>query len=125
MGKAIAGSRVRRQLWAAPLILLGSAACSEPPPPRHSPAAAEKKGTSQVQDQSQGPAVSGLPFSQGQSFTSLDDYLAFLRKRGAYDVPWYREIRPGVYELVSRRGPGAQPQVYTREELARKFGFER
>ena len=78
-----------------------------------------------MQDQSPSAAVSGLPFSQGRSFTSLDDYLAFLKTRGAYDVPWYREVRPGIYELVSRRGPGAQPQRFTREELARKFGFVR
>lgn len=76
-----------------------------------------------MEDKSQEGAVSGLPFSQGRSFTSLDEYLAFLRKRGAYDVPWYREIQPGVYELVSRRGPGAQPQIFAREELERKFGF--
>ena len=70
------------------------------------------------------PALANLPFSQGRSFASLDEYLAFLETRGAYDVPWYREIRPGVYELVSRRGPGAEPKIYTRDELARKFGFQ-
>ena len=69
--------------------------------------------------------VPDLPFSQGRTFASLDDYLAFLEERGRYDVPWYREIRPGVYELVSRRGPGAEPRLYTREELERRFGFER
>lgn len=68
--------------------------------------------------------VEGLPFSQGRSFSSLDEYLAFLKKRGAYDVPWYREVRPGVYELVSRRGPGAQRQIFTRQQLLEKFGFQ-
>lgn len=77
-----------------------------------------------MEDRSQDRAVEGLPFSQGRSFTSLDEYLAFRRSRGAYDVPWYREIRPGVYELVARLGPGAQPQTFTREELERKFGFD-
>lgn len=72
---------------------------------------------------SPGTPVAGLPFSQGQSFASLDDYLAFLKTRGAYDVPWYREVRPGVFELVTRRPPGAQPQTFTREQLAEKFGF--
>lgn len=72
-----------------------------------------------------GGPVPNLPFAQGRSFASLDDYLAHLRERGRYDVPWYREIRPGVYELVSRRGPGAQPRIYTREELERRFGFRR
>ena len=69
--------------------------------------------------------VPDLPFSQGRSFASLDEYLAFLRERGRYDVPWYREIRPGVYELVSRRGPGAEPRHFTRDELERRFGFAR
>ncbi len=73
---------------------------------------------------SQQPPVANLPFSQGRSFASLDEYLGLLETRGAYDVPWYRQIRPGVYELVSRRPPGAQPQIYSREELARKFGFQ-
>lgn len=68
-------------------------------------------------------AVSDLPFSQGRSFTSLDEYLEFRKSRGAYDVPWYREIKPRLYELVSRRRPGAEPQTYGRQELARKFGF--
>ena len=67
--------------------------------------------------------VANLPFSQGRSFASLDEYLEFRKKRGAYDVLWYREIKPGVYELVSRRGAGAQPRIYTRPELARMFGF--
>jgi hypothetical protein len=116
---------MKRALLGTALLLLGSAACSEPRGAQLHGASAGQKGEKVVQDRSQGPAVSGLPFSQGQSFSSLDDYLAFLQKRGAYDVPWYREVRPGVYELVSRRGPGARPQVFTREELEKKFGFSR
>jgi len=42
---------------------------------------------------------------------------------GGFDVPWYREISPGLYELVTRRQPRGAPKTYTREELARKFGF--
>lgn len=64
-----------------------------------------------------------LPFSQGRSFESLDIYLAFLAERGKAGVPWYREIKPGVYELVSRRGPGAEPRHFSRAELLQKFGF--
>lgn len=72
-------------------------------------------------------AASGptLPFAQGRHFETLDDYLAFRRERGATDVPWYREIRPGVYELAGRRGPGAAPRIYTREQLMERFGFTR
>ena len=66
-----------------------------------------------------------MPFAQSRSFATLDSYLAFLRECGCHDVPWYREIGPGGYELVSRRGPGAEPRTFTREELERRFGFAR
>ena len=68
-------------------------------------------------------ARSDLPFAQGRSFASLEEYLAFRERRGAYDVPWYREISPGVYELVTRRRPGSAPQTFTREQLRVQFGF--
>lgn len=70
-------------------------------------------------------ARADLPFAQGKTFVSLDDYLAFLKKRGATDVPWYREVAPGVYELVGRRGPGAAAHTYTRAQLMERFGFDR
>ena len=76
-----------------------------------------------TQDGKQQP-VANLPFAQGRVFTSLDEYLAFRKSRGPTDVPWYREVRSGVYELITRRPPGAAPKIYTRAELARKFGFE-
>jgi len=65
----------------------------------------------------------GLPFAQGLSFDTLDDYLAHLERRGATGVPWYREIEPGLYELVSRRGPRAAVQRFSRAELLLRFGF--
>ena len=113
------------RLWAVPLLLASSAACSQPSAPEvHSSPVNSSKGAA-VAQASQPPAVANLPFAQGRSFRSLDEYLEFRKARGAHDVPWYREIRPGLYELVSRRGPGAEPQTYTREELARKFGFQK
>ena len=77
-------------------------------------------------DQSPGPPVRELPFAQGLSFSTLDDYLAHLRKRGAYGVPYYRETGPGLYERVTgRRAPGQPPpERIGREELARRYGFE-
>ena len=72
-----------------------------------------------------GEPVADLPFAQGRAFATLDDYLAFLRDRGRYDVPWYRQTGPDRYELVSRRGPGAAPRSYSRAELEAKFGFAR
>lgn len=115
----------KRHPWALPILLMSSAACSEPRPAQSAGAFSEPRESNVAQDRSNGPAVTDLPFAQGRSFTSLDEYLAFLRKRGAYDVLWYREIRPGVYELVTRRAPGREPQTFTREELERRFGFTR
>lgn len=62
-----------------------------------------------------------------ERFRTLDDYLAFLRQRGALDMPWWREVEPGVYELVTSYRPleGQAPQRATREELMRRFGFTR
>ena len=73
-----------------------------------------------------------LPINQ--RFRTLDQYLAWLKKTQApIDKPWYREIRPGVYELVTggnlrvlRPDGEEQPatkRIFTREELERKFGF--
>jgi hypothetical protein len=67
--------------------------------------------------------VAGLPFSHGRSFRTLDEYLAHLERHAApIDQPWWREIRPGVYEHVKRM-PGASREVATREELMKRFGF--
>ena len=114
------------RLCTIPLLFASSAACSQPSAPVRSAAntSQETVVASESTSQPQGAPRADLPFSQGRSFASLDEYLAFLETRGAYDVPWYREIRPGVYELVSRRGPGAEPKIYTRYELAQRFGFE-
>jgi hypothetical protein len=62
-------------------------------------------------------------------FADLDAYLAHLRRRSAIDGAWYREIRPGVYELQTggnlRLDSGEKPRrVFTRDELERKFGFK-
>jgi len=71
-------------------------------------------------------AVRTLPFAHGRSFSSLDDYLAHLRDyAGPVGQPWYREIRPGVYQRVTTRVPPAADDIATREELMRRFGFTR
>jgi hypothetical protein len=69
----------------------------------------------------------GAPISE--RFPSLDAYLAYLEKRSHMDGPWYREVRPGVYELQTGnlRLPDGEIQrrTFTREELEKKFGFAR
>lgn len=67
-----------------------------------------------------------VPISR--QFRNLDEYLAHLeRMEGPVDGPWYKEIRPGVYELQTGNlrvlGDDGQKQTFTREELERKFGF--
>jgi hypothetical protein len=68
-----------------------------------------------------------LPINQ--RFRTLDDYLAWLQQtQGPIDKPWYKQIRPGVYELQtgnfrSLSGDGGQKRTFTRDELEKKFGF--
>jgi hypothetical protein len=76
-----------------------------------------------------GPAPqANLPFSNGKSFRSLDEYLAHRERLGACDVPYYEEIGPGLYRLEGyhlpppQEAPGRRP-TFTREELEREFGF--
>ena len=70
-----------------------------------------------------GEGVANLPFSHGRSFRTLDEYLQHLERHAApIDQPWWREIRPGVYQHVKRM-PGASPEIATRDELLQRFGF--
>lgn len=82
-----------------------------------------QKETGAVQRSPDG-SVANLPYARGKTFRTLDEYLAHLEALGAVDLPWWREIRPGVYERVTSMRP-AQPEVATREELMRRFGFAR
>lgn len=73
--------------------------------------------------------VTGLPYAGDVSFGSLDEYLAYLRQGAAMDKPWYKEIRPGVFQLQRSGnfrplgGDVAENEPVTREELARRLGF--
>lgn len=65
-----------------------------------------------------------LPYAQGRSFKTLDEYLAWRRRLGTMDRPFYEEIAPGVYRLVSgRRLPGQEDKLFTRQQLMEQFGF--
>jgi hypothetical protein len=66
--------------------------------------------------------VANLPFARGAIFHCLDDYLVHLRANGAIDLPWWREISPGVYEHVVRM-TGADREIATRADLMQRFGF--
>lgn len=68
-----------------------------------------------------------LPISR--RFKTLDAYLAYLEQYEApIDKPWYKQVRPGVYELQTGNlrvlgAEGEEKRTFTREELERKFGF--
>ncbi|QGP80858.1 hypothetical protein [Sphingobium sp. CAP-1] len=66
--------------------------------------------------------IAGLPYARGKSFADLDAYLRHLENNSAVDLPWWRQIRPGVYEHVKRLR-GAAPEIATRAELMKRFGF--
>lgn len=88
-------------------------------------AAAPLKPTEQLP-----PPGSDGPAPISQRFASLDAYLSYLEKRSHMDGPWYREVRPGVYELQTGNlrlpdGGESRKRVFTREELEKKFGFSR
>ncbi len=70
--------------------------------------------------------VSGLRYAGNQTFVSLDDYLAHLQKLSVQDVPYYREVEPGLYKHEAGRQPPGRvviDRLFTREELEEKFGF--
>ncbi len=76
-----------------------------------------------------GPAcaapVTGLPLAGDAGFCTLDSYLAYREHLGTLDRPWFRQVRPGVYQTVGgspTRVPFV-PKLVTRQQLLEEFGF--
>ena len=106
-------------LLAAPLM-----ACA-PPQKADVPQAAAAPLAEQGSPAGATQAMPDRPYSRGRSFADLDEYLAYLEQaNGPIDLPWWREIRPGVFQKMVRM-TGAEPETATRDELNRRFGFER
>lgn len=72
----------------------------------------------------------GVPVNQ--RFSTLDDYLAWLRQTQApVDGPYYDEIRPGIFSLrtgnlrtvIPEDDRAAEERTFTRAQLLKKFGF--
>ena len=78
-----------------------------------------------MEQRSGAEGVANLPYARGQTFHTLDAYLAHLERQGAIDLPWWRQVEPGVYERVVRTMPGRRHERATRAELMRRFGFTR
>jgi hypothetical protein len=77
-------------------------------------------------DAEAGKSISGLPYAEGRTFATLDDYLAHLKERSTIGVPHYVEVAPGVFVRQGQVAPrGEKPARMTREELRRQFGFDR
>lgn len=105
-----------------------AAGCAERPAGAADGATGSKEEARMEQGTNGTDGVRDLPSSFGRSFATLDEYLAHLRQyAGPIDQPWYREIRPGVYEYVTslRLEEPTAPKTYTRAELMRKYGFSR
>lgn len=106
---------------AAPVVL---AACGVP-----QSNVANSGQVAQSSSATEGNHVTDANLPINQRFHNLDDYLAWLQQTAApVDRPWYKEIRPGVYELQTAGNlhldvPSPDPRVFTRDELERKFGF--
>jgi hypothetical protein len=108
------------------LILVAAAACSELPANAIERTNLDKEIDMSAEKEGDGRPVRQLPDSFGRTFSSLDQYLDHLRRYAAtVDKPWYREIRPGVYERVTTMVPRREPEIYTRAQLMERFGFTR
>ena len=69
--------------------------------------------------------IANLPFAMGRRFATLDAYLLHLEcLAGPIDLPWWKEISPGLYKEMTT-ATDARSQVATRAELMRRFGFSR
>ena len=91
--------------------------------PAAAPSVCAKERKLAVEPQTEG--VANLPFSMGKKFATLDAYLAHLKCfAGPIDKPWWKEIRPGVYEHVTT-ATNAKREIATRAELMKRFGFSR
>ena len=96
------------------LFLLAGASADQTPP---------RQETAVSNPVARPAAPARLPWARGRSFATLDAYLAYLeRYNGPIDLPWWREIRPGVYEKVVRM-PEGKREIVTRAELERRWSF--
>ncbi len=119
---------MRKSVRLAVSVLTGfvTPACAQEPregSDRSEVRAAPETGMGESHDD--GGGVANLPYARGKTFRSLDEYLAHLERQGAIDLPYWRQIGPGLYEWVRSRVPAGAPERATRAELMRRYGFSR
>ena len=56
-------------------------------------------------------------------YPSLEAYLAAREKAGHADPPFYKRLPDGRYACVVFPKPSTPPAVFTRDQLARAYGF--
>ena len=66
-----------------------------------------------------------LPHARGREFATLDDYLAYLERLSAMDIPYYKRREDGDYVYIRGRIRPTADDVYTRGELMQRYGFTR
>ena len=118
------------RLAMAALTGLATAGCAQEPrqgPDRTKVQAAQapQRAETGMNESNGGGEVANLPYARGRTFRTLDEYLAHLEQQGAIDLPYWRQVGPGVYEWVTTRVPPGPPQRATRAELMRRYGFTR
>jgi hypothetical protein len=70
--------------------------------------------------------IADLPFAMGRRFATLDAYLTHLECLAQpVDLPWWKEIEPGIYKHMTTATNAPPNEVATRAELMRRFGFSR
>lgn len=75
---------------------------------------------------SEGEPRMELPMAQGRTFDDLDSYLAYRQELGAMDKPYYLLVGPELYQLIRGRALGGKPpELFTRAQLLKEFGFDR
>ena len=91
-----------------------------------SPSGAVEAGDRQALVVPKGNHVTNEQTPINQRFRTLEGYLRYLERDSHKDGKWYKEIRPGVYEVQTGNlhlDDDTQKRIFTREELARMFGF--
>lgn len=93
--------------------------------PSENPAMGPREERESVVGRVTSQGIADLPYARGRRFDDLDAYLAYLEQyNGPVDMPWWREISPGMYrEEIRMHGSDIEPQTLTRAQLAKKFGF--
>ena len=91
-----------------------SPACTESRPPE--PGRAAQPGDYALNELQDGEGIANLPWARGQTFHSLDAYLAHLERQGAMDLPWWHQVEPGIL----RAGRPPRPRTGARAGDARR-----